>query len=138
MSNTTTTTTTTPSVEAGGSRPVEEHLAKARLLEAQCERLDTINTQLKQLKEEKERLEAELLDRYPVGKQSAGEYTLTINAGRRSLDPRAFEAAYPIAQHPDYYENKPKSMSAIVRKIGEDALAGCVKTLKPTVKVSRA
>ena len=113
-----------------------EDRAKARLLEAQLARIDTINGQMKKLKEEKDSLEAELLDRYPVGRQTAGEYTLTITAGRRSLDPRKFEAAYPVSDNPTYYELKPKSMSTIAKQIGEDALANCIKTTKPTVKVT--
>ena len=91
---------------------------------------------MKKLKEEKDALEAELLDRYPIGRQTAGGYTLTITAGRRSLDPRKFEAAYPVSDNPTYYELKPKSMSTIAKHVGEDALANCIKTTKPTVKVS--
>lgn len=131
----TTATTTDPNTGANAIQPVTEDLAKAKLLEAQLARIDTINGQMKKLKEEKDALEAELLDRYPVGRQTAGEYTLTITAGRRSLDPRKFEAAYPVSDNPTFYELKPKSMSTIAKHVGEDALANCIKTTKPTVKV---
>lgn len=134
----TTATTTDPNTGANAIQPVTEDLAKAKLLEAQLARIDTINGQMKKLKEEKDALEAELLDRYPVGRQTAGEYTLTIMAGRRSLDPTRFAAAYPVADNPSFYELKPKSMSQIAKHVGEDALADCIKTTKPTVKVSRA
>lgn len=123
-------------VDTNSTQPVEDLLAKANLLEAQCARIDTINSQIKALENEKKALEAELLDRYPIGRQTAGEYTLTITAGRRSLDPRKFEAAYPVSDNPTYYELKPKSMSTIAKHVGEDALANCIKTTKPTVKVS--
>lgn len=123
-------------VDTNSTQPVEDFLAKANLLEAQCARIDTINSQIKALENEKKALEAELLDRYPIGRQTAGEYTLTITAGRRSLDPGKFEAAYPVSDNPTYYELKPKSMSTIARHVGEDALANCIKTTKPTVKVS--
>lgn len=125
-------------VDTNSTQPVEDFLAKANLLEAQCARIDAINSQIKALENEKKALEAELLDRYPTGKQSAGEYTLTIMAGRRSLDPTRFAAAYPVADNPSFYELKPKSMSQIAKHVGEDALADCIKTTKPTVKVSRA
>lgn len=131
----TTATTTEPNTGANAIQPVTEDLAKAKLLEAQLARIDTINGQMKKLKEEKDALEAELLDRYPVGRQTAGEYTLTITAGRRSLDPRKFEAAYPVSDNPTFYELKPKSMSTIAKHVGEDALANCIKATKPTVKV---
>ena len=131
----TTATTTDPNTGANAIQPVTEDLAKAKLLEAQLARIDTINGQMKKLKEEKDALEAELLDRYPVGRQTAGEYTLTITAGRRSLDPRKFEDAYPVSDNPTFYELKPKSMSTIAKHVGEDALANCIKTTKPTVKV---
>lgn len=131
----TTATTTGPNTGADAIQPVTEDLAKAKLLEAQLARIDTINGQMKKLKEEKDALEAELLDRYPIGRQTAGEYTLTITAGRRSLDPRKFEAAYPVSDNPTFYELKPKSMSTIAKHVGEDALANCIKTTKPTVKV---
>lgn len=134
----TTATTTGPNTGANAIQPVTEDLAKAKLLEAQLARIDTINGQMKKLKEEKDALEAELLDRYPVGRQTAGEYTLTITAGRRSLDPRKFEAAYPVSDNPTFYELKPKSMSTIAKHVGEDALANCIKTTKPIAKVSRA
>ena len=132
----TTATTTKPNTGANAIQPATEDLAKAKLLEAQLARIDTINGQMKKLNEEKDALEAELLDRYPVGRQTAGEYTLTITAGRRSLDPRKFEAAYPVSDNPTFYELKPKSMNTIAKHVGEDALANCIKTTKPTVKVS--
>lgn len=132
----TTALTTKPNTGANAIQPATEDLAKAKLLEAQLARLDTINGQMKKLNEEKDALEAELLDRYPIGRQTAGEYTLTITAGRRSLDPRKFEAAYPVSDNPTFYELKPKSMSTIAKHVGEDALANCIKTTKPTVKVS--
>ena len=132
----TTATTTKPNTGTDAIQPATEDFAKAKLLEAQLARIDTINGQMKKLNEEKDALEAELLDRYPIGRQAAGEYTLTITAGRRSLDPRKFEAAYPVSDNPTYYELKPKSMSTIAKHVGEDALANCIKTTKPTVKVS--
>lgn len=132
----TTATTAKPDTGANAIQPATEDLAKAKLLEAQLARIDTINGQMKKLKEEKDALEAELLDRYPIGRQTAGGYTLTITTGRRSIDPRKFEAAYPVSDNPTYYELKPKSMSTIAKHVGEDALANCIKTTKPTVKVS--
>lgn len=132
----TTAATAKPDTGANAIHPATEDLAKAKLLEAQLARIDTINGQMKKLKEEKDALEAELLDRYPIGRQTAGGYTLTITAGRRSLDQRKFEAAYPVSDNPTYYELKPKSMSTIAKHVGEDALANCIKTTKPTVKVS--
>lgn len=136
MSTTATATATRQDTGANAIQPATEAHAKAKLLEAQLARIDTINGQMKKLKEEKDALEAELLDRYPIGRQTAGEYTLTITAGRRSLDPGKFEAAYPVSDNPTYYELKPKSMSTIAKHVGEDALANCIKTTKPTVKVS--
>lgn len=136
MSTTATATTTEPNTVANAIHPATDDPAKAKLLEAQLARIDTINGQMKKLNEEKDALEAELLDRYPIGRQTAGEYTLTITAGRRSLDPRKFEAAYPVSDNPTFYELKPKSMSTIAKHVGEDALANCIKTTKPTVKVS--
>ena len=62
-----------------------------------------------------------------VGEYAAGPLTVKICKGKRNLDAGAFEKHFPIQQYADCYQVKPKALSAIVKKVGENALQDCVK-----------
>lgn len=61
------------------------------------------------------------------GKYEAGDLTLTVSAGNRTIDPKAFTAMFPVEQYPDYYELKPKALSKVEKIEGSARIAGCVK-----------
>ena len=59
--------------------------------------------------------------------RKAGPLTVKIHKGKRNLDAKAFEKHFPIQQHADCYQVKPKALSAIIKLVGENALQDCVK-----------
>ena len=70
------------------------------------------------------------------GKYKAGDLTLTITAGNRTIDPNAFAAMFPVEQYPEYYELKPKALSKVEKLEGSARIAGCVRqgARKVTIK----
>lgn len=61
------------------------------------------------------------------GRYEAGDLTLTITAGNRTIDPVKFMGQFPVEQYPDYYELKPKSLSKVEKLEGSARIAGCVR-----------
>lgn len=60
------------------------------------------------------------------GKYQAGDLTLTVTAGNRTIDPVKFMSQFPVEQYPEYYELKPKSLSKVEKLEGSARIAGCV------------
>ena len=112
--------------------------ARTRQISESARELEQIRKSIKQLNERKEQLERELVEQ--VGVDNSIEFgdtmTVKISDGRKTLNTKAFEAAYPPAKNPGCYQLKPLALSQLVRKFGEDALADCITTGNPTVKVS--
>lgn len=61
------------------------------------------------------------------GRYEAGDLTLTVTAGNRTIDPVKFMGQFPVEQYPDYYELKPKALSKIEKLEGSARIAGCVR-----------
>ena len=61
------------------------------------------------------------------GRYEAGDLTLTVSAGNRTIDPKAFTAMFPVEDYPEYYELKPKSLSKVEKLEGSARIAGCVR-----------
>lgn len=116
----------------------EDITARTRQISEAAIELEQIRNSIKQLNDRKEKLEHELVEQ--VGVDNSIEFgdtmTIKISDGRKTLNTKAFEAAYPPAENPNCYQLKPLALSQLVRKFGEDALADCITTGKPTVKVS--
>ena len=116
----------------------EDITARTRQISEAAIELEQIRNSIKQLNNRKEKLEHELVEQ--VGVDNSIEFgdtmTIKISDGRKTLNAKAFEAAYPPAENPGCYQLKPLALSQLVRKFGEDALADCITTGKPTVKVS--
>lgn len=72
-------------------------------------------------------LKASILQHAADGKYEAGDLTLTVSAGTRSLDPTRFAAEFPVEQYPQYYELKPKALSKIEKIEGSARIAGVVR-----------
>lgn len=116
----------------------EDITARTRQISEAAIELEQIRKSIKQLNDRKEQIEHELLEQ--VGVDNSIEFgdtmTIKISDGRKTLNAKAFENAYPPAENPNCYQLKPLALSQLVRKFGEDALADCITTGKPTVKVS--
>lgn len=61
------------------------------------------------------------------GRYEAGDLTLTVSAGNRTIDPKAFTAMFPVEQYPEYYELKPMALSKVEKIEGSARIAGCVR-----------
>ena len=61
------------------------------------------------------------------GRYEAGDLTLTVTAGNRTIDPNAFAAMFPVEQYPEYYELKPMALSKVEKLEGSARIAGCVR-----------
>ena len=70
------------------------------------------------------------------GRYEAGDLTLTVTAGNRTIDPVKFMTQFPVEQYPEYYELKPKSLSKVEKLEGSARIAGCVRqgARKVTIK----
>lgn len=110
---------------------------KQQLLAKQAEQLDKLKAQIRHLTQLKDQLEASLVETYGEGTTHSAEgWTVSVGNGRKTLDARRFQQAYPAARHPECYEVKPLPLGQLARKLGETNLTGCIQTGKPTVKVS--
>ena len=116
----------------------EDITARTRQIFEAASELEQIRKSINQLNEQKELLEHELVEH--VGVNNSIEFgdtmTIKVSDGRKTLNAKAFESAYPPAENPNCYQLKPLALSQLVRKFGEDALADCITTGKPTVKVT--
>ena len=72
-------------------------------------------------------LKTSILQAAADGRYEAGELTLTVSAGTRSLDPTRFAAEFPVEQYPQYYELKPKALLKIEKIEGSARIAGVVR-----------
>lgn len=61
------------------------------------------------------------------GRYEAGDLTLTVSAGNRTIDPVKFMGQFPVEQYPEYYELKPMALSKIEKLEGSARIAGCVR-----------
>lgn len=72
-------------------------------------------------------LKTSILQAAADGRYEAGDLTLTVSAGTRSIDPTRFAAEFPVEQYPQYYELKPKALSKIEKIEGSARIAGVVR-----------
>ena len=89
--------------------------------------------QLANLKARKAELDQQITDLTALilrhtqdGRYEAGDLTLTVTAGNRTIDPKAFTAMFPVEQYPEYYELKPMALSKVEKIEGSARIAGCV------------
>lgn len=61
------------------------------------------------------------------GRYEAGDLTLTVTAGNRTIDPVKFMGQFPVEQYPEYYELKPMALSKIEKLEGSARIADCVR-----------
>lgn len=61
------------------------------------------------------------------GRYEAGDLTLTVTAGNRTIDPVKFMSQFPVEQYPEYYELKPMALSKIEKLEGSARITGCVR-----------
>lgn len=102
-------------------------MAEQQELATLAKRYAEITDRIHQLQEQADSLKALIMENREPGEYAAGPLTVKIRKGKRNLDAKAFEKHFPIQQHADCYQVKPKALSAIVKLVGENALQDCVK-----------
>lgn len=102
-------------------------MAEQQELATLASRYAEILDRIHQLQEQADSLKALIMANREPGEYAAGPLTVKIRKGKRNLDASAFEKRFPVRQYADCYQVKPKALSTIVQKVGENALQDCVK-----------
>lgn len=102
-------------------------MAEQQELATLASRYAEILDRIHQLQEQADSLKALIMENREPGEYAAGPLTVKIRKGKRNLDAQAFEKHFPIQQHADCYQVKPKALSTIIKLVGENALQDCVK-----------
>ena len=116
---------------------------EANMQDAETIDLTQAALQLADLKQQKNKIDqhiaalTEVILRHTQdGKYEAGDLTLTVTAGNRTIDPVKFMTQFPVEQYPEYYELKPMALSKVEKLEGSARIAGCVRqgARKVTIK----
>lgn len=102
-------------------------MAEQQELATLASRYAEILDRIHRLQEQADSLKALIIANREPGEYAAGPLTVKIRKGKRNLDANAFEKHFPVQQYADCYQVKPKALSTIVQKVGENALQDCVK-----------
>ena len=107
---------------------------EANMQDAETIDLTQAALQLADLKQQKNKIDqhiaalTEVILRHTQdGKYEAGDLTLTVTAGNRTIDPVKFMTQFPVEQYPEYYELKPMALSKVEKLEGSARIAGCVR-----------
>ena len=128
------TTTTMPNVEYDAQQATTV-LQKQALLEAQAKRIALLQDEIKQRADEVDTLKATILNQWPVGTYTAGELSVSVRPGARTINPSRFAKQFPPADYPDLYKLSPDSTKAR-KQLGEERLQPVMTSRKPTVVIS--
>lgn len=122
-------TDTTSSAATGAG--VDEAAGLAR-------RLLFLQEQEKAIAEEKQSVGRRLAKLQDTQKHDYAGVTVEVHAGRRTLDAKRFEQAYPLSEATAaYYTPRPQSLSKLQRLVPGGVPDDCTKTGQPWVTASR-
>ena len=65
--------------------------------------------QIERLNDEKQQIDAKLLEGREAGSYDAGDWTLQVKAGARRLNEALFAERFPVTQYPHLYSPKPNT-----------------------------
>lgn len=136
--NTTTETTFADALTSSDTSELTDEQRAEFLFAAQARRLATLKEQKKQIEEEIGELEQAIIAQHGEGVHTAGGYQVTVSNGIRTLDTRKFTSAFPPDRYPGLYETKPLAYGKASKLVGEPALAACVRTGKPQIRLTKA
>ncbi|WP_223852419.1 hypothetical protein [Bifidobacterium tissieri] len=106
------------------------------LFTAQAERIATLTAEIKARQDELDAIKRQILENHEPGTYQAGNLTVQVRAGRRTLNQNRFREKYPIGDYPEYYEIKPLPLSHLEKELGRMGVEDCISTSRPTVSVS--
>lgn len=113
-----------------------EPTVEDRLFIQQAQRIAIIDSQIKDLTEERDDLKTQILVSHPhPGSYTAGALTVTVKTGARRLDARKLEKAYPADKYPSLYKQT-LDTKAVRDQFAPNALTDYQTAGTPTVVVS--
>lgn len=122
-------TTTSPDAEAGATNTDEAGGLARRLL--------FLQEQAKAIDEERQTIGRRLAALQSTQKHDYGGVTVEVHPGRRTLDTKRFEQAYPLSTATAaYYAAKPQPLSKLQKLVPGGVPEECTKTGQPWVTAS--
>ncbi|NEG90583.1 hypothetical protein [Bifidobacterium aerophilum] len=116
--------------------PTGDMSVETRLFIQQAQRIAVIDSQIKELMEERDDLKSQILMSHPdPGSYEAGALTVTVKTGAKRLDPRKLEQAYPADKYPQLYKAT-LDTKAVRSQFAPAALEAYQTTGNPTVVVA--
>lgn len=105
------------------------------LLEAQAKRIAQLQEEIKTREDEAASIKNTILDQWQPGKYDAGNLTVHVKEGAKTINATKFTKTFPPTQYPDLYKLTPDSKEAR-KQLGEQQLAPVMSSRKPTVVIA--
>lgn len=107
---------------------------KYTALAEQARRIIDLQAEIDARRTEIDGIKNKIIEAWPAGTYEAGDLKVQVKAGSQRIDAKAFEAKYPAASHPTFYDVKP-NLAKARKELGELAVAPLLKRDKPGVVV---
>lgn len=107
---------------------------KHAALAEQARRIIDLQTEIDDRKQEIERIRTGIIEAWPIGTYEAGDLKVQVREGSRRIDAKAFEARYPAAANPAFYDVKP-NLAKARRALGDLAVDELTKRDKTSVVI---
>ena len=133
----TATQVTPTTITMDATHPLTDEERRTRLIAATAEKLVAIKTQLKTLTAEKEDLERMVCELCAPGDNiQADGWRISVKPGRKTLNVKTFEQAYPAEANVNLYQMpKPLPLSQLEKELGRAQVEAYVTVGKPIVSV---
>uniref|UniRef100_UPI0023EFA1D9 hypothetical protein n=2 Tax=Bifidobacterium aquikefiri TaxID=1653207 RepID=UPI0023EFA1D9 len=105
------------------------------LLEAQAKRIAELQDEIKTREDEVTNIKNTILDQWQPGKYAAGNLTVQVKEGAKTINASKFTKTFPPTQYPDLYKLTPDSKEAR-KQLGEQQLTPVMTSRKPSVVIA--
>jgi hypothetical protein len=105
------------------------------LLEAQAKRVAQLQEEIKTREDEVAGIKNTIIDQWQPGKYDAGNLTVQVKEGARTINAAKFSKTFPPTEYPDLYKLSPDSKEAR-KQLGEQQLAPVMTSRKPSVVIA--
>ena len=105
------------------------------LLEAQAKRVAQLQEEIKTREDEVAGIKNSILDQWQPGSYTAGNLTVQVKEGARTINAAKFSKTFPPTEYPDLYKLSPDSKEAR-KQLGEQQLAPVMISRKPSVVIA--
>lgn len=105
------------------------------LLEAQAKRIAQLQEEIKTREDEVAGIKNTILDQWEPGEYDAGNLTVQVKEGAKTINATKFTKTFPPTEYPDLYKLAPDSKEAR-KQLGEQQLAPVMTSRKPSVVIA--